>query len=94
MEEQARNKCYQIRVTGRVQGVGFRYHTRNKAIELGIHGFVRNETDGSVWIEADGDEQNTKEFISWCYHGPRFARVEQIEVTEIELKYYTDFRIR
>ena len=52
-------------VTGRVQNVGFRYYTRKTAHEFGLMGFVRNQTDGSVYIEAEGDEQAIARFITW-----------------------------
>ena len=47
-----------IHITGRVQGVNFRTYTKEKAEELGILGFVRNETDGSVYLEAEGDRKS------------------------------------
>jgi acylphosphatase len=94
MPEQILQKCYQIRVSGRVQGVGFRYHSRNKAIDLRISGYVRNEADGSVYIEAQGNFEELNEFISWCHQGPRFARVDEVVVSELELKNYNDFHVR
>ncbi len=47
-------KAIILRVTGRVQGVGFRYYAQKKALELGVNGYVRNRPDGSVYIEAEG----------------------------------------
>jgi acylphosphatase len=87
------NACY-INIKGRVQGVGFRYHTVRKANELGIRGFVKNDPDGSVSIEAEGLEDFLKEFISWCYVGPRFSRVDHVEIREISNRNYPDFRVR
>lgn len=87
-------KHYEIVVFGRVQGVGFRFNARNKARELGIRGFVMNRPDGSVYIEAEGDEAGSLEFISWCRRGPGYGWVERIEVTEGPLVPYSGFSIR
>ena len=72
-------KAVLIKVTGRVQGVGFRYYTQKKALELSLDGFVRNKSDGSVYIEAEGDAKNIDEFVDWCNHGPEWARVDKLE---------------
>ncbi|TVQ28377.1 MAG: acylphosphatase [Spirochaetaceae bacterium] len=69
-----------VRVHGRVQGVGFRYSTRYKAQELGITGWVRNEFDGTVLVEAEGNEEAIKSFVSWLKTGPPPARVESVDV--------------
>ena len=68
-----------LHIYGRVQGVGFRYYTNKKAIELGISGFVRNLPDGSVYIEADGEPDQLEIFINWCYEGPSWARVTDVQ---------------
>ena len=69
-----------IKITGLVQGVFFRDHTRQKAQELGIKGWVRNEKDGSVSILAQGSKAGLDEFIEWCKKGPDSAKVENVEV--------------
>jgi len=86
-------KHYNIRITGRVQGVWFRNSTRSKAQELGVTGFVRNEPDGSVYIEAEGDESALKKLVEWCRLGPPRAKVEGVELEEGELKNFTEFKI-
>ncbi|MFP4510617.1 MAG: acylphosphatase [Spirochaetota bacterium] len=68
------------RIHGRVQGVGFRYSTRQKAEELGITGWVRNEFDGTVLVEAEGDDAAMSSFLSWLNDGPPPARVESVDV--------------
>ena len=73
-----------IRVFGRVQGVFFRASARDQARRLGLAGFARNEPDGSVFIEVEGDEQALERFVAWCHYGPPDARVERVEVTEGE----------
>lgn len=87
-------KHYNIRVTGKVQGVFFRDSTRNKANDLGVKGFVRNEPDGSVYIEAEAGEETLKEFTEWCKQGPSSAVVDDIEIKEAEPAGFTSFEIR
>lgn len=72
-----------IKVSGRVQGVGFRYYTEQKARRLGISGFVQNKPDGSVYIEAEGEERAMEAFVEWCRKGPAWARVRDVEVSEL-----------
>lgn len=83
-----------IRVRGKVQGVGFRFHTLRRAHELGVTGYVMNEPDRSVTIAAEGDEKILEEFIQWCQSGPRHASVEEVEIHNAELHQFQDFRIR
>jgi acylphosphatase len=67
-----------IRVTGKVQGVYFRDTARTQATNLDIHGFVRNEPDGSVYIEAEGSDSAIRKFLIWCHQGTREAVVENV----------------
>jgi acylphosphatase len=87
-------KCLSVRVTGRVQGVGFRFHTVKRAAELSVNGFVRNEPDGSVLLEAEGEEADVDDFVEWCRIGPRWARVDTIETWQVEIKDYRHFSVR
>ena len=82
-----------IRVRGKVQGVYFRAYTQQKALELGVRGIVKNEPDGSVYIEAEGDENSMNSFFSWCKQGPPAAIVKDVESETGELKNYTSFDI-
>ena len=87
-------KKVRVVVTGRVQGVWFRSSTHDKAVELGIHGYVRNTIDGNVEFVAEGDDSKVDRLIRWAEVGPPLARVDHIDV-EV-LKYdneYTDFSI-
>ena len=68
-----------IQVYGKVQGVWYRASTRNKARGLGLSGIVRNEADGSVYIEAEGPAEAVEALREWCRQGPPHARVERIE---------------
>ena len=87
-------KHLSIRVTGKVQGVFFRASTREEAQRLGLCGWVRNETDGSVRIEAEGDEESLEQLVARCQHGPDQARVADVVVEEGELEGYSDFEVR
>lgn len=82
-----------IIVHGRVQGVGFRYSAREQAVALRIGGFVRNADNGTVEIEAEGPEDSLDEFVEWVRTGPRFARVESLDVTEVETAGEHGFRV-
>lgn len=68
-----------FRVTGRVQGVGFRWWTRRTARDLGIRGTVRNCRDGSVEIHAQGPDAAMDRFRERLERGPTSARVEEVE---------------
>lgn len=85
---------YNLTIKGRVQGVGFRYSAKNMARALGIKGFVRNLGDGSVYIEAEGEEAVVQDFLNWCKQGPDRARVEYVSVIESSIQGFTDFETR
>lgn len=82
-----------MRIFGKVQGVFFRVTTKEHAERLGITGFVRNEPDGSVLIEAEGTAAHMKEFSQWCSEGPEGAIVESIIDEEGKVEGYTAFEI-
>jgi len=82
-----------LKVSGKVQGVFFRASTEDVAEKLGIKGFVRNEINGSVYIEAEGEEKILKQFVDWCHHGPPHAVVENVSVVEGDVQHYTKFEI-
>jgi len=83
-----------IQIFGRVQGVGFRYSARIAARNYGIKGYVRNMPDGSVYIEAEGQEKNISEFINWCREGPDSAYIEYINIEDNGLKNFKFFDVR
>ena len=70
-----------LRIRGLVQGVGYRMFAQRRAIELGLVGHVRNLDDGSVEAVVEGPEAAVEEFVESCRSGPRFARVEGVEVS-------------
>ena len=80
-----------ITLRGKVQGVTFRETTKYVADQSGIRGFVRNEKDGSVYIEAEAEQWELDSFVEWCNEGPDRAKVEHCEVATGELKNFTDF---
>ncbi|MET1051149.1 MAG: acylphosphatase [Mycetocola sp.] len=69
-------------VSGRVQGVGFRYWTHREAERLGINGWVRNRADGTVEVELEGAPAAVAELVEWLGHGPSGAVVERVEVSD------------
>lgn len=70
-------------VSGRVQGVWYRAHTRGQAVELGIVGFVRNLPDGTVEIVAQGEDAQVDTLMDWARIGPRMAAVTDVRVREM-----------
>ena len=69
-------------VSGRVQGVGFRYFTETAARREGVHGWVRNLPDGRVEAAAEGEAEAVERFERSLRQGPRGARVDQVEVDD------------
>lgn len=67
------------RVTGRVQGVGFRAAAVDQAERLGLVGYVANRWDGSVEVVAEGPAPQLQRLVDWLHEGPSFARVERVE---------------
>lgn len=87
-------KHLNIRIYGQVQGVLFRDSAAQKASELGVRGFVRNESDGSILIEAEGSPENLNAFLNWCQDGPPLAEVERVEQEEIDVvRHFKGFRV-
>jgi acylphosphatase len=69
-------------VTGRVQGVAFRASTVDEAHRHGLTGWVQNRDDGSVELEAQGDQAPIAALLAWCAHGPPAARVTGVSVED------------
>lgn len=74
------NVSAKIRVTGRVQLVGFRYFTRQWADDLGLYGWVKNERDGSVSTHVEGNKVRIEQLTEELKSGPANARVENVDV--------------
>jgi len=75
-----------VYISGRVQGVWFRGSTEDKAISLGITGWVRNTRDGRVEAVFEGDEVAVSDMLAWCKHGPTMASVSDVEVCDEEYR--------
>ena len=88
------NRHYNILVSGKVQGVFYRASTKQMADLLSLKGFVRNEPEGTVYIEVEGPEDILVKFIQWCHHGPDRAEVSYVSVTEAELFGFEIFEAR
>lgn len=86
-------ECWQIKVTGKVQGVFYRASAQKQATELGIVGWVRNEQDTSVLIRAQGEIRQLEKFLAWCFEGPPQASVSGVKWEKLPLDDYTDFRV-
>jgi acylphosphatase len=83
-----------ITVSGMVQGVGFRYECSRAARNMGINGFVKNLSDGNVYIEAEGTENQLLAFIKWCWRGSRHSKVSDIRMENGILKEFQFFEIK
>lgn len=83
------------RITGRVQGVGFRNFTQRTASRLGLVGWVRNEADGSVRLEAEGAPDDLDALRTALQEGPRMAHVESVDADVDEATgAFETFRVR
>ena len=87
-------KHYSIVVFGKVQGVFFRASTQEEAQRLNLRGWVKNEADGSVRIEAEGEPAALQQLVDWCHRGPRHARVTNVSTEPGTVKHYTDFTVQ
>ena len=87
-------RALQVFVTGRVQGVAFRWSTRRQAVAVGVRGWVRNLDDGRVeaWIEGEADA--VAAMRAWLARGPSAARVDGVEEHAQALAGHADFVIR
>jgi acylphosphatase len=70
----------QVTISGRVQGVGFRYATRERARSRDVAGWVRNNSDGTVVAVFEGPPEAVEALIAWCRRGPSGARVDDVKV--------------
>ncbi len=84
-----------VLISGRVQGVNFRWYTRNKAQALGVKGWVRNLWDGRVEAVFEGEDNAVRQMVQWCHAGPPTAHVEDVQVQyEAATGEFSGFHIR
>jgi acylphosphatase len=79
-------------VSGRVQGVGFRWFVEKNAIRIGVRGCVRNEDDGRVQVYAIGTSDQLNQLAAVLYQGPRMAEVRGVEEQEAAVQQLSSFR--
>jgi acylphosphatase len=88
------SRAVTVKVTGRVQGVAFRWYAVQEAERLGVRGWVRNEPDGSVAAHLEGDDESVDAMVDWCHRGPSYASVRHVAVTEAQPTGAAAFDIR
>ena len=85
---------WRIIIEGRVQGVGFRASCHRRALELGLHGWVRNCPDGSLEIQAEGPPQEIAELRAWCEQGPPRSQVLRVKPSQLPVTGDDWFEVR
>ena len=86
---------YEIKVSGQVQGVGFRYFARNHAKQLNLIGWVRNTLDGGVLVNVQGPKHAIDTFADHLWIGPPMSEIASVIKTEVQvIETFTDFEIR
>jgi len=84
-----------LKIYGKVQGVFFRDSSRIEAKKLNLSGWVKNTTDGTVEILAEGEDKDLKKFVEWCKYGPDHAEVEKVDVKWLDSAgQFSDFLIK
>lgn len=87
-------KHIKIKVYGKVQGVGFRFFICRWAEYFNIKGFVKNKSDGSVYMEVEGYENSLNELIKKCKKGPRLSSVKELDIKEGKVNNFQNFEIK
>lgn len=83
-----------ITIRGRVQNVGYRYSALQTALKFNISGYVKNQYNGTVYIEAEGEEINIENFINWCKKGSKYSFITDVEISEGSIKNHSSFHIK
>ena len=85
----------EIKIEGRVQGVGYRYFAHQRALEFNLKGYTKNQRDGSVLVVAEGNKTDIETFIDWLKQGPPLARVDHIAISWFDKCVgFSEFRIK
>jgi DNA ligase D-like protein (predicted 3'-phosphoesterase) len=90
----AKGKGVRATVRGSVQGIGLREATVRRADDLGVLGWVRNEDDGTVVVQAEGPDEAVDALVEWLGKGPRGAAVEEVDVDKGKVEGHEQFAIR
>ncbi|MCK8059561.1 MULTISPECIES: acylphosphatase [unclassified Fusibacter] len=86
-------KTILVNIYGRVQGVGFRYFVMKKAVVYHIKGYVKNETDGSVTLMANGSQEQLDDFLTSVEEGNGFSHIDCLSIEEVHEDGFDDFRV-
>ncbi len=86
--------CVHVLISGKVQGVGYRYATVQEAQKLGIRGWVRNRLDGRVEAIFEGTEPIIEQMLQWCHQGPTTAKVTDVTVETVKPRFYQGFEVK
>lgn len=82
-------------ISGRVQGVGFRFHLADQARRAGARGWCRNRPDGTVEAVVGGEETAVWRVVNWCHQGPPSAEVDEVRVErDVALPASSTFEVR
>ena len=87
------NVSYIAHVSGKVQGVYFRASSQQQAIECGVSGYARNLADGEVEVLLCGEQDKVDKMLEWLKHGPSTAKVENVNVKQVEWQQHNFFSI-
>jgi acylphosphatase len=88
-------KCIHILISGKVQGVAYRYYMEKMARSLNLKGWVRNTEDGRVEAVIEGEDDSVNAMIEWCRKGPPAAKVSHVEVRdELSMENFNGFKIK
>ncbi|MDO6705556.1 acylphosphatase [Photobacterium sp. 1_MG-2023] len=85
--------CVMVRVTGHVQGVGFRFHTAHEGLRIGLSGYAKNLPDGSVEVLACGKPEKVEQLVQWLETGPRTSRVDSLNRDDVAWRALDGFEI-
>ena len=86
--------CRRALISGKVQGMGYRYHTRQQALRLGVKGWVRNLEEGRVEAWVEGDRNAVEAIVQWFHQGPAAAIVDAVALNNEPLQQFAQFEIR
>jgi acylphosphatase len=83
-----------LMIKGKVQGVFYRATARDEAEKLGLTGWIKNTQDGNVEAVVNGNREHIDRYIAWCWKGPSRAKVESVEVKDLQEERFDGFQIK